>query len=145
MDNERVDRELQVRLLGPLGFDVQEAASGIEALRAVSSFVPDLILLDIGMPLLDGWETARLLRANLMSNAPIIVVSANAFDKGGENAAGIRNEDFLVKPVNVVELLELIRERLNLQWVPATPAVVAHVPTEKLLDIVVIALDGRVA
>ncbi|WP_239499129.1 response regulator [Paraburkholderia tuberum] len=84
MDNERVDRELQVRLLGPLGFDVQEAASGIEALRAVSSFVPDLILLDIGMPLLDGWETARLLRANLMSNAPIIVVSANAFDKGGE-------------------------------------------------------------
>ncbi len=60
-----------------------------------------------------------------MSNAPIIVVSANAFDKGRKNAASIRNEDFLVKPVNVVELLELIRERLDLQWVPAAPAVPA--------------------
>jgi len=127
VDNERVDRELHVKLLEPLGFEVQEVASGIEALRAVSSFTPDLILLDIGMPHLDGWETARLLRANLLSNAPIIVVSANAFDKGRKNAAGIRNEDFLVKPVNVVELLELIRERLNLQWVPATPAVAAQI------------------
>ncbi|MFM0205495.1 ATP-binding protein [Paraburkholderia fungorum] len=127
VDNERVDRELHVKLLEPLGFEVQEVASGIEALRAVSSFAPDLILLDIGMPHLDGWETARLLRANLLSNAPIIVVSANAFDKGRKNAADIRNEDFLVKPVNVVELLELIRERLNLQWVPATPAIAAQI------------------
>jgi signal transduction histidine kinase/CheY-like chemotaxis protein/purine-cytosine permease-like protein len=133
VDNERVDRELHVKLLEPLGFEVQEVASGIEALRAASSFAPDLILLDIGMPHLDGWETARLLRANLLSNAPIIVVSANAFDKGRKNAAGIRNEDFLVKPVNVVELLELIRERLNLQWVPATPAVAAQIaPTDPL-------------
>jgi signal transduction histidine kinase/CheY-like chemotaxis protein/purine-cytosine permease-like protein len=133
VDNERVDRELHVKLLEPLGFVVQEAASGIEALRAVSSFAPDLILLDIGMPQLDGWETARLLRANLMSNAPIIVVSANAFDKGRKNAAGIRNEEFLVKPVNVVELLELIRERLDLQWVPTTSAIAAQIPPADLL------------
>jgi len=123
VDNEPVDRELLVKLLEPLGFVVEEAASGIEALRAVSAFAPDLILLDIGMPVLDGWETARLLRANLMSNAPIIVVSANAFDKGRKNEAGIRHEDFLVKPVNVVELLELIRERLDLRWVPAPDTV----------------------
>nr|WP_187638742.1 ATP-binding protein [Paraburkholderia podalyriae] len=129
VDNERVDRELHVKLLEPLGFEVQEASSGLEALKAVSSFAPDLILLDIGMPLLDGWETARLFRANLMSNAPIIVVSANAFDKGRKNAAGIRNEDFLVKPVNVVELLELIRERLDLRWVPATPVIAAQTPS----------------
>ena len=122
VDNEPVDRELLVKLLEPLGFVVEEAASGIEALRAVSAFAPDLILLDIGMPVLDGWETARLLRANLMSNAPIIVVSANAFDKGRENEAGIRYEDFLVKPVNVVELLELIRDRLDLRWVPVPEA-----------------------
>ena len=46
------------------------------------------------------------------------MVSANAFDKGRKNEAGIRYEDFLVKPVNVVELLELIRDRLDLRWVP---------------------------
>jgi CheY-like chemotaxis protein len=119
VDNEPVDRELLVKLLEPLGFVVEEAASGIEALRAVAAFAPDLILLDIGMPVLDGWETARLLRANMMSDAPIIVVSANAFDKGKQNEAGIRYEDFLVKPVNVVELLELIRMRLGLTWVSA--------------------------
>jgi signal transduction histidine kinase/CheY-like chemotaxis protein len=128
VDNEPVDRELLIKLLEPLGFVVQEAGSGIEALRAVSSFAPDLILLDIGMPVLDGWEAARLMRVNLLSNAPIIVVSANAFDKGRENEAGIRNEDFLVKPVNVVELLELIRVRLGLQWVTATPAAAAQAP-----------------
>lgn len=119
VDNEPVDRELLVKLLEPLGFVVEPAASGIEALRAVSSFAPDLILLDIGMPLLDGWETARLLRANRMSAAPIIVVSANAFDKGRDNQAGIRDEDFLVKPVNVLALLELIRQRLGLTWIAA--------------------------
>jgi len=134
VDNEPVERELLVKLLEPLGFVVQEAGSGIEALRAVSSFAPDVILLDIGMPVLDGWEAARLMRVNLLSNAPIIVVSANAFDKGRDNEAGIRNEDFLVKPVNVVELLELIRVRLGLQWVTATPEAAVQAP--------VLALEG---
>ena len=117
VDNEPVDRELLVRLLEPLGFVVEEAASGIEALRAVSSFAPHLILLDLGMPVLDGWETARLLRTNRMSDAPIIVVSANAFDKGRDNEAGILREDFLVKPVNVLALLERIRQVLDLSWI----------------------------
>jgi len=119
VDNEPVDRELLVKLLEPLGFVVQEAASGIEALRAVSSFAPHLILLDIGMPVLDGWETARLLRVNRMTGAPILVVSANAFDKGRDNEAGIAPDDFLVKPVNVLALLEVIRQRLDLTWIEA--------------------------
>lgn len=122
VDNEPVDRELLVKLLEPLGFQVREAASGIEALRAVPDFAPDLILLDIGMPELDGWETARLLRVNRMTAAPIVVVSANAFDKGRDNAAGIRDEDFLVKPLNVLALLEVIRQRLALTWIETSPS-----------------------
>lgn len=133
VDNEAVDRELLVTVLTPLGFVVEQVASGIECLRVVSIFNPDLILLDIGMPGLDGWETARLLRNNRLSLAPILMVSANAFDRGRENTAGIELDDFIVKPVTVADLLERIRIKLNLEWLTQTPAAPPEAaPSEKL-------------
>ncbi len=117
VDNEAVDRRLLVNVLQPLGFEVTEAASGIEALQLVPHVKPDLILLDIGMPGIDGWETARLLRTNYMQHVSILVISADAFEKNHGESAGIATADFLVKPVNVAALLSRIRERLDLVWI----------------------------
>ncbi len=117
VDNEEVDRELISNMLAPLGFDVEHAATGVDCLGKCANLKPDLILMDLAMPGIDGWETSRLLRHSRISNAPIIIISANAFDKGRDNAAGISNEDFLLKPVNVFQLLDRIGKRLQLEWV----------------------------
>jgi signal transduction histidine kinase/CheY-like chemotaxis protein/purine-cytosine permease-like protein len=117
VDNEPVDRRFLQQLLEPLGFEVAEAASGIDALRLVPHFRPELLLLDINMPGINGWETARLLRANFAEHIPIIVISADGYEQGHDQAAGIAARDFLVKPVSVATLLARIREKLDLVWI----------------------------
>jgi signal transduction histidine kinase/CheY-like chemotaxis protein len=117
VDNEAVDREMLRCALAPLGFVVEQAGSGPECLRRVGELAPDLILLDLAMPGIDGWEVARLIRDVHRSQVPIAIVSANAFDKGQENPAAIPGEDFFVKPVNVNELLDWIGRKLELTWV----------------------------
>jgi signal transduction histidine kinase/CheY-like chemotaxis protein/purine-cytosine permease-like protein len=117
VDNEAVDRRFLLNLLQPLGFEVTEAASGIEALQLVPHIQPDLILLDIGMPGINGWETARLLRANFTVHTPILVISADAFEQDYDQGVGIQARDFIVKPVSVPLLLARIRDKLDLVWI----------------------------
>jgi len=123
VDNERTDREFMFSLLEPLGFELAEAGSGIEALRIASIFDPHLILLDLNMPGIDGWETARLMRQNGASNAPVIIISADAAERN--RAADLALIPFLVKPVNVVRLLASIGEALELIWISRDEAVPA--------------------
>jgi signal transduction histidine kinase/CheY-like chemotaxis protein/purine-cytosine permease-like protein len=120
VDNEQVDRELLVNILSPLGFEVAQAASGLEGIDLHASFEPHVVLMDLAMPGMDGWETSYVLRRRHNSQAPIAIVSANAFDKGMDNAAGITADDFIVKPVNIDELLDWIGRRLSLEWVTET-------------------------
>ena len=119
VDNERVDRELLVNILQPLGFDMREAASGTECLSVFDEWQPDLVLMDLAMPFMDGWEASHQLRVGRGSNVPICIVSANAYDKGLDNPAGIDAADFFVKPVNVHKLLDWIGQRLALDWITA--------------------------
>jgi signal transduction histidine kinase/CheY-like chemotaxis protein/purine-cytosine permease-like protein len=117
VDNEEVDRELIINILAPLGFEVAEAATGQECLTQFKIFNPDVILMDLAMPLMDGWEAAYQIRNLHHSDVPIAIVSANAFDKNLENAAKIASEDFIVKPVNVQDLLDWIGKKLNIKWI----------------------------
>ena len=86
---------------------------------------------------MDGWETSYVLRRRHNSQAPIAIVSANAFDKGMDNAAGITADDFIVKPVNIEELLDWIGRRLSLEWVteaePPAPSPALAAMTEMVL------------
>ncbi|PKO58745.1 MAG: hybrid sensor histidine kinase/response regulator, partial [Betaproteobacteria bacterium HGW-Betaproteobacteria-19] len=128
VDNERVDRELLVSLLEPLGFEVGQAESGYDCLDMVPRFLPHLIFMDLAMPGIDGWETIRRLRAAGMDEAPLAIISANAFDKGLDNDVGIAAEDFILKPIRVDELLDWIGRRLQLEWVWADSPVDNAVP-----------------
>jgi signal transduction histidine kinase/CheY-like chemotaxis protein len=117
VDNEEADRDLMVQLLEPLGFELRTAASGHDALDLLAADLqPDAILIDLAMPGIDGWETIRRLRRQARVNAKVAVVSANAFDKGLENAAGISPEDFILKPVRHSELLDWLQRQLGLRW-----------------------------
>lgn len=117
MDNEPVDRELLLNILEPLGFEVREAASGAECLRIYPEFQPEIIFMDLAMPEMDGWETCHLIRNVHKSDVKIGIISANAFDKNLENSSGITDKDFILKPVNLYELIGWIGERLDLQWI----------------------------
>ncbi|WP_407309921.1 ATP-binding protein [Pseudomonas sp. nanlin1] len=113
VDDHLEHRQVLSGMLSPLGFDVAQAANGQEAIRQVSLLHPDLILMDLSMPAMDGWQTSRLIRRNALSLAPIIVVSANANTHAGEAAL---HSDYLAKPVHFQSLLERLQVHLQLQW-----------------------------
>ena len=119
VDNEKVDRDLLQNVLEPLGFVVEQVASGYECLAAVPRFAPHLIFMDLGMPGIDGWETIRRLRQQGHNEAAIAILSANAYDKGLDNDVGIQPDDFIVKPLKVDELLTWLGRKLDLEWVTA--------------------------
>jgi len=128
VDNEKVDRDLLQNVLEPLGFVVEQAASGYECLAAVPRFAPHLIFMDLGMPGIDGWETIRRLRQQGHNAAAIAILSANAYDKGLDNDVGVTPEDFIVKPLKVDELLVWLGRKLDLEWVTADAPVAAVPP-----------------
>ncbi len=122
VDNEATDREFLVNLLEPLGFQLAQAASGQECLDQIPRFKPHLICMDLAMPGMDGWETIRRLREGGLSDAEIVIISANAFDQGNDNEVGMHAEDFITKPVRIDDLLTWIGQRLKLEWVSADVA-----------------------
>jgi two-component system cell cycle response regulator DivK len=98
------------RRLKQQGFEVVVAGDGSEAVRMATSETPDLILMDLGLPTLDGWEATRLLKAEPKTKAiPVIALSAHAMegDRGKALAAGC--DDYDTKPVNFSRLLEKIQ------------------------------------
>lgn len=116
VDNEQVDRALIVDILSPLGFEMAEAATGKSCVDCYQQLQPDVILMDLAMPVMDGWEASFIIRKVHQSSLPIAIVSANAYDKNLENVAGISSDDFMVKPVNVEELLDWLEHQLDIQW-----------------------------
>ncbi len=127
VDNEAVDRELLLNVLAPLGFELRQAASGLDCLSLLREYRPDAILMDLAMPGIDGWETIRRLKRDDLSDAPIAIVSANAFDKGLDNDCGLAPSDFVLKPVRIGELLDWLGRALALEWTQA-PAPTAAIP-----------------
>ncbi|MET1116646.1 MAG: ATP-binding protein [Comamonas sp.] len=126
VDNEEADRELLAQLLVPLGFALQHAAHGAEALALLAAgYRPDAIFMDLAMPGMDGWECLRQLRQMPLGEVACAIVSANAFDREMPNDVGIRPQDFLVKPVRHSELLQWLEDRLELVWRSAPVAVPA--------------------
>jgi signal transduction histidine kinase/purine-cytosine permease-like protein/ActR/RegA family two-component response regulator len=120
-DNEEVDRTLLARRLEGLGFEVLQTASGEAALTLLKEIPVHAVLMDLAMPGIDGWETIRTLRRLHLSDAPVAIVSANAFDKGMDNDVGITAFDFITKPVRFDELLDWLGDKLQLQWLATAP------------------------
>jgi signal transduction histidine kinase/FixJ family two-component response regulator len=122
VDNEEADRELLVRVLEPLGFELRIAASGHDCLDLLATgYRPEVILMDLAMPGIDGWETIRRVRALGLAHVHVAIVSANAFDKGLEHDVAVPPEDFILKPVRHSELLDWLERRLGLTWLEAAP------------------------
>jgi two-component system OmpR family response regulator len=112
VDDEEPIRDLVSSALRFAQFEVTVAASGIEALKAVSLSSPDLIVLDITMPQLDGWEVCRRLRRD-GDKTPVIFLTAR--DEPDEKVRGLRlgADDYLTKPFSLEELIARIHAVLR--------------------------------
>lgn len=117
VDDQPIQRQMLAGMLLPLGFRIEEAASGRECLESVLRRPPDAVLLDISMDDMDGWAAARSIRAHGLSKLPIIMVSANAFENQGDKLAAAGCQGFVDKPVIESELLAILQRHLELEWV----------------------------
>ena len=118
VDDQPVQRQMLAGMLTPLGFAVQEAASGMECIDSLQLELPDAILLDISMDDMDGWQTAALIRSKGYS-LPIIVVSANVFENQAARLKAAGCQAFVAKPVLESELMAALQRHLGLAWVTA--------------------------
>ncbi|MGE5656982.1 MAG: CHASE3 domain-containing protein [Actinomycetota bacterium] len=111
-----------VNLLTPIGFEVFEAANGAEGLAKASELMPDLIITDLVMPVMDGFELLRRLRnSETLKDTIVIVSSASVFETDQDKSLDAGANAFLPKPVQVSELFELLQKKLGLSWVYAEP------------------------
>jgi CheY-like chemotaxis protein len=117
VDDVPANRSLLVDFLGEAGFDIAEAPDGSAALHAVDTFRPDLVVVDSVMPVMDGLEFTRRLRAQPKSAAlPIVAVSASASEAHRRECLQAGVNTFLGKPVQLSQLLAAIAEHLRLEW-----------------------------
>ena len=121
-DDVPANRHLLLAMLQPLGFVVHEAADGREALQQVRQHAPDLVLMDLTMPAMDGLEAMRALRASAATrDLPIIALTANASAVHRNDALAAGANDFLSKPFQRDELLDKLAHLLSLHWTCAQP------------------------
>jgi len=155
VDDSPDNRMLLCRLLSPLGFEVCEANDGAEALEAVARCAPDLVLMDLVMPKMDGFETTRRLRlAEGEAKTPVIALSASVFEDSRAHSRAVGCDAFVSKPVRERELFEAIDTVLPIEWVyepcgkadcePEAPAQVVAPPAGVVDELYTAAERGQI-
>jgi CheY-like chemotaxis protein len=112
-DND-MNRDMLSRRLGRKGYDILMAVNGQEGVDMAVAERPDLILMDMSLPVLDGWEATRRIKADAATAAiPVIALTAHAMVQDKEKAMAAGCDDFDTKPVELTRLLGKIETLLN--------------------------------
>jgi len=107
-------RELYRDYLEFSGFDVETATNGREAIERALLLQPDLILMDASMPVLDGWQATRELKANPATRSiPVLALTAHAFDDARQEANAVGCDGFVTKPCLPDDLVARVRSALE--------------------------------
>jgi CheY-like chemotaxis protein len=116
-------REMYSEYLEFSGFDVVEAANGIEALQRAVEEVPDIILMDLSLPVMDGWEATRRLKADARTaNIPVVALTGHALAGISEGAKNAGCDAFVTKPCLPEDLVKEIRRVLGRRAAPGDQA-----------------------
>ena len=112
-DNE-MNRDMLVRRLRRKGYEVVAAGDGREAIAVALAQPVDLILMDLSLPVLDGWEATRLLKADSLTRSiPVIALTAHAMPGDRERALEAGCDDYDTKPVDFNRLVDKIETQLG--------------------------------
>ncbi len=113
VDDAEFNRDLIVQLLGD-EYEVLEAVDGGEGVRRAEQEKPDLILMDLGMPVMDGWEATKKIKANSeLRHIPIIAVTSHAMVGDEIQAREAGCDDYVPKPIDENELIRKIKKFLS--------------------------------
>ena len=116
IDDNTGNRAFLIGILTPLGFKILEASNGNIGLEMTQQLHPDLIIMDLMMPGIDGFETTRQIR-KYAKKLPIIAASASVFETNKQNCLTAGCNDFIGKPIENIKLLKLLDKYLKLQWI----------------------------
>lgn len=120
-DNE-FNRDALSRVLRRKGYQVATAETGEDALAAAALCRSDIVLMDIGLPDIDGYEVTRRLKADSsLASIPILVLTAHAFEEDRQMAADAGAEDFDTKPIDTPRLLRKIEALLKVDQGSISP------------------------
>lgn len=112
------NRTLLLKILQPVGFEVREAVNGQEGVALWETFEPHLILMDLRMPIMDGYQATKLIKSQLKGQATVIIaLTASVFEEARTIALSAGCDDFVRKPFRETELLEKLAEHLGVQYI----------------------------
>jgi len=112
-DNE-MNRDMLSRRLARKGYEVSIAVDGRQGVEMAQTAAPDLILMDMSLPVLDGWEATRQLKnSDATRHIPVIALTAHAMSGDRERALEAGCDDYDTKPIELPRLLEKIESMLN--------------------------------
>lgn len=119
VDDKPENRSLFVDMLAPLDFELIEAVNGQQGVAKARSLTPDLILMDLVMPVLDGYTAIRQIRElpDIKGTVVIIAVSASAFGEDRQRSLETGCDGFVAKPFRLETLLQEIQTHLGLTWI----------------------------
>ncbi len=119
-DDVEDNRQLLAELLGPVGFEIRLATNGAEAVHEFGEWRPHLILMDFRMPVMDGHEAIRRIRAMAGGkDSKIIAVTASAMDENRQELIAIGADDFISKPFREMDLFQKIHAHAGVEYVYA--------------------------
>lgn len=117
-EDSKVNRLLMVKTLRAAGFEVIEAGNGAEALDSFRRMKPDIVLMDIRMPLMDGDAATREIKRSAEgAKTPVIIVSASTLDDDRQRMLACGADDFIGKPIQAEELFEKLHVHLGVRYV----------------------------
>ena len=112
-DNE-MNRDMLSRRLERRGFTIRIAVDGAEGVEMATADIPDLVLMDMSLPIMDGWEATRTLKANPdTAGIPVIGLTAHAMAGDREKCLAAGCDDYDTKPIELPRLLEKMQSHLG--------------------------------
>jgi CheY-like chemotaxis protein len=118
VDDQSDNRQLLVSLLSSLGFDLREACNGQEALEIWQEWQPDLIWMDMRMPVMDGYEAARRIKSSVGREVTkVIALTASAFEDERSTVLMAGCDDFVRKPFHEEEILAILQKYIHVEYV----------------------------
>ncbi len=150
VDDVAENRTLISELLVPLGCRVIEAEDGVQGIEAVASMQPDIVITDIRMPELDGYEVIRRIRSDpAFAAVKVVVHSASVSHTDRDRCMALGAHAFLPKPLHVAQLYELLTQQLGTQWIidrevaePPESHVDEQIPAPEVLGHLIAAVDA---
>jgi two-component system cell cycle response regulator DivK len=113
VEDQEMNRDMLSRRLKKRGYEIDIAVDGAEGIEKARSGSPDLILMDMSLPVIDGWEATRTLKADAAtSSIPVIALTAHAMSTDREKALAAGCDGYETKPVELPRLLEAIEKIL---------------------------------